>query len=189
MQRKTRFALIGATTAAVVAIGGIGIASANDVVAGISSLSKPDRATHAERALHHQERQDAISRVVGLEWSAIEARLADGETLAAIAGEKKDELIKALVALAETHIDQHASDGRFNEEQATEMKASLTERVTAMVERNEGFGRHGFGGGFGPHRGGHGSGMGPGHGMGRGHHGEGFGFGPMGTPGTSGGNA
>lgn len=209
MQRKTRLALIGAAAALVVGIGGIGIASADDTATGRNPLSTllsnlvgqgtitqdqadaitaamdEEHAAHEqERAAHEQDRQDAITKVTGLEWSAIQDRLAKGETLAAIAGDKKDALIKALVAVEEKHIDQHVADGRFTEAQATEMKSGLTARITAMVE------------GKGPHMGRefgegdeHGPGMG--HHEGRGHHGNsGFGddsgFGPMGTPPWSG---
>lgn len=213
MKRRTRLALIGAATAAVVTIGGIGIATADDVAAGKNPLSNllsklvtdgtitqnqadaiteamdEERAAHdAERTAHEQARQDAITKTLGLEWSAIQTRLQNGETLAAIAGENKDALIKALVAVESKHIDEHVTDGRLTEAQATEMKASLTERVTAMVEgtRGPGFGhRDGDDEDFDgrDHGPGHGPEHGPGHGPG--HHGGGFGFGPMGTPGGS----
>lgn len=205
MQRKTRLALIGAATAAVVAIGGVGIASADDSASGknpfsnllsrlvgdgtitqnqadaITKAMDEDRAAHeAEREARHQETQDAIAKALGLEWDAIETRLEAGETLAAIAGEKKDALIAALVAIETKHIDEHVADGRFTAEQAKEMKAGLTERVTAMVEGTHGPGRHGM---RGPGMGGH-HGFGDGdddHEEGRGHHEDGFEFGPMGT--------
>lgn len=215
MRRQTRLALIGAATAIVVAVGGAGIASATDVAQGNNPLSNllsklvgngtinqsqadaivkaadDERAAHeAERAAHQKAKQDAIAKAIGLDWSAIEARLQKGETLAAIAGDKKAAVIKALVAIEEAELAERVKDGVLTQDQATQMKSSITDRVTAMVEGNFGPGRGGMGRGFGPGMGDHdGDGFGPGmggHGMGGGHHGGGFGEGPMGMPPTSG---
>jgi hypothetical protein len=217
MRRQTRLALVGAATAIVVAIGGAGIASATDIAQGNNPLSNllgklvgngtitqnqadaivkaadEDHAAHeAERTAHQQAKQDAIATAIGLDWSTIQTRLQNGETLASIAGDKKDALIKALVALEEQEIAQRVKDGVLTEEQATQIKNSLTDRITAMV--NGTFGPRG-GMGMGPRGMGDHDGDGPDDDFGeprmgghRGHHGGfgdgGFGGSPMGIPGS-----
>lgn len=211
MLKKYRLALIGAATAIVVAVGGVGIASADDNGRGgnpfsqllsklvgngtitqdqadaITKAADDDMAAHhAEHQAREEAHQAVIAKALGMEWSAIQTRLQAGETLADIAGSKKAALIKALVTFEEKEIAQGVTDGRLTEAQATEMKSHVTERVTAMVEGT--FGGHGMGprGMGGPGMGG--PGMGGPDMDGFGGHGDhdGFGDGPMGTSGKSG---
>lgn len=78
-------------------------------------------------------REKLIADTVGLAWADIDTRLKAGETLAAIAGAKKDALIAALVKEATDRIDAAVAAGRITADQATVQKTGLTERITAMV--------------------------------------------------------
>jgi len=96
--------------------------------------------------------------------------LAAGESLATIAGAKKDALIAALVAEESKQIDAAVTAGKLTAAQATTLKADLTAHVTAEVNAT-GMGRMGgMGGKGGRGHGGHGD-----------HHG-----GPMGQMGQNG---
>jgi hypothetical protein len=118
-------------------------------------LAKPDRA--AIEAL--------IAKTIGIDTATIKSRLAAGETLGAIAGAKKADLIAALVAEQTKRIDAAVASGTITAAQATTMKANLVAHITAAVDSVGGLtmsgkvGKHGNDGRQG--RGGHrGSGMG-----------------------------
>lgn len=115
----------------------------------------------ASRDAEHTAHQTLIATTIGSDWPTILKRLQAGESLAMIAGDKKDALIAALVAEESKEIDQVVSDGRITSAQATTMKTDLKTRVTAQVN-NTGR-RGGMMGGF---DGGPGHGRGMGHGMG-----------------------
>jgi hypothetical protein len=86
-------------------------------------------AAEARKAAHEK----LIADTVGLAWADIETRLKAGETLAAIAGAKKDALVAALVKEATDRITADVAAGRLTEAQATERKTGLTERITADI--------------------------------------------------------
>jgi polyhydroxyalkanoate synthesis regulator phasin len=103
-----------------------------------------------------------ISKTIGVDTATVRTRLAAGESLGAIAGAKKAELIAALVADATKRIDAAVTAGKLTAAQATTLKAGLTAHVTAEVDR--------VGGKRGPGMGGSGKG-GKGEKGGRGHDG------------------
>jgi hypothetical protein len=74
-----------------------------------------------------------ISSTIGVDQATIKTRLAAGETLAAIAGAKKDALITALVAEETKRIDAAVTAGKLTEAQATTLKSTLTAHVTDEV--------------------------------------------------------
>ncbi len=74
-----------------------------------------------------------ISSTIGVDAATIQKRLAAGETLAAIAGAKKDALIAALVADETKRIDAAVTAGKLTAAQATTMKSTLTAHVTEEV--------------------------------------------------------
>lgn len=74
-----------------------------------------------------------ISSTLGIDTATIQSRLKAGETLAAIAGSKKDALIAALVADESKQIDAAVTAGKLTADQATTLKANLTAHVTAEV--------------------------------------------------------
>ena len=123
---------LAATLSALVAKGTITQAQADAIIAAANTAksatdalkpAKPDRA--ATLAL--------ISTTIGIDSATIQNRLAAGETLAAIAGAKKDALIAALVADETKRIDAAVTAGKLTAAQATTLKSTLTAHVTDEV--------------------------------------------------------
>ena len=113
----------------------------------INAPAAAKAAREAEKAAHEK----LIADTVGVAWADIETRLKAGETLAAIAGDKKDALIAALVKEATDRIAADVAAGRLTEAQATTLKTGLTERITAEVSSvHKGFGPKGPKGMKGP---------------------------------------
>lgn len=160
--------LITAVTSAVVAISvaSTGIASAHDGAgkgAGLSTLlsdlvkngtitqSQSDAITKAlaDRASANQADRDAdraakeavITSTLGIDATTLRTRLQAGESLATIAGAKKDALIAAIVAFETKEIDAKVTSGKITAAQATTLKANLTARVTDMVNSVKGPGK------------------------------------------------
>lgn len=106
-----------------------------------------------------------VSTTIGVDTATIKSRLQAGESLAQIAGAKKDALIAALVADETKRIDAAVTAGTLTAAQATELKANLVAHVTDEVNAVGGKGPFGKGpkgdrGGRGGH--GHGGPMGGG---------------------------
>ncbi|CAB4643646.1 unannotated protein [freshwater metagenome] len=133
-------------------------AEANRPMRGMGGPGKADRAAI----------ETLISTTIGIDSATIKSRLQAGESLAQIAGTKKDALIAALVADHTKRIDAGVTAGALTAAQATEMKKNLVAHVTEEVNEVGGKGPFGKGpkGGKGGHEGrGHGHG-GPMGGMG-----------------------
>jgi hypothetical protein len=131
-------------------------------VAGTASAHDKGTKTSADRAAHDAERAalDAlVAKTIGLDAAVIKTRLEAGETLGAIAGSKKAELIAVLVADHTKRIDADVTAGKLTAAQATTMKAGLVAHVTAKVDSVRGpKGGPGMGGKGGRGHGGHGMG-------------------------------
>ena len=105
----------------------------------------------AERAA----RQSLIATTIGKSIAEIQSALASGQSLGAIAGDKRTALITALVADHTKKIDAAVTAGKITAAQATTMKANLTAHVTAQVDAvrpamGPGMGEGGHKGGHGP---------------------------------------
>jgi hypothetical protein len=91
----------------------------------------------------------AASTYLGVTEADLRAKLQSGQTLAQIAaataGKSRDGLIAALVADENAKIDQAQQASKITADQATQLKANVTTRVTAMVD-----GTMPAGPGFGP---------------------------------------
>jgi len=140
------------------------IAAANAARAAAEALKPPklEKPTKADR----DAQLALIATTIGVDTATIKSRLAAGETLAAIAGAKKDALIAALVADGTKRIDAAVTAGTLTAAQATNLKDRLLAHVTEEVnevrpagpkggpkgEREGGKGERGHGGkgGFGP---------------------------------------
>jgi hypothetical protein len=107
-----------------------------------------------------------VSKTIGVDSATIRTRLAAGESLGAIAGAKKAELISVLVADETKRIDADVTAGKLTAAQATTLKSGLTAHVTEEVDRVGGKGGPAMGapGMGGPDRGGKGEKGGRGHG-------------------------
>jgi hypothetical protein len=119
-------------------------------------------ANHAARDAHHAAVEALIASTLGIDGATIKSRLVAGETLGAIAGDKKAALITALVALETKEIDARVTAGTMTAAQATVKKANLTDRVTQKVDSVKGAKGMGPKGAKG-HKDGMGKGKGPRH--------------------------
>lgn len=116
---------------------------AGNHIGGKGGVLKADRAAM----------QTLISTTIGVDSATIKSRLQAGESLALIAGAKKDALIAAIVADHTKRIDAAVTAGTITAARAAEMKVNVVAHVTAKV--NAVGGKYGFGKGGRGH-GGHG---------------------------------
>ena len=123
------------------------------------ALAEANRPTEAEMQAHRTAEIAVVTSTLGITEATLKSRLQAGESLATIAGAKKDALIAALVAFETKEIDARVTAGKLTAAQATAAKANLTAMVTEKVNSVKGFGKkgHGKGHGKGP-RGGAGAG-------------------------------
>jgi len=121
-----------------------------------SAMSAARDAGKAAHDAMHAERTKVITDTLGIDEATLKSKLQAGESLATIAGAKKDALINALVAYETKKIDEAVTAGKLTAEKATSLKAELKTRITSHVEETKGMGK------------GHGKGHGKGKGHGRG---------------------
>ena len=88
-----------------------------------------------------------VTSTLGISLDAVNTRMKAGESLAQIAGAKKDALIAALATEVNKQIDSAVTAGKVTAAQATAQKAKTTERVTNMVNNVKYKGYKGFKGG------------------------------------------
>ena len=159
-----------ATAAVALSLSGGAVASADDRKGGdkitslLSSLVSKGTITQSQADAIIQAAKDArtagkvamdkdraaidavVTSTLGISLEAVKTRLKAGETLAAIAGDKKAALISAISTEINKQIDAAVTAGKLTTEQAAAQKAKTTERVTKMVEQIK------FKGGKGKHR-------------------------------------
>jgi hypothetical protein len=109
------------------------------------ALAEANRPTAAEREAHRVAELAVITSTLGITEATLESRVKAGESLATIAGTKKDALIAALVAFETKEIDARVTAGKLTAAQATAVKANLTAMVTEKVNSVKGFGKKGHG--------------------------------------------
>jgi len=100
---------------------------------------------------------DAAAKALGTDAASLGKELAGGKSIADVAKEKNvsvDTVVAAVVAAETAKIDQAVTDGKLTQAQADTAKASLTQRVTDLVNGKlpAGKGMPGTGG-FGGHGG------------------------------------
>lgn len=129
---------LAATLSALVAKGTITQAQADAIIAAADAAraavqalkpAKLEKPTKAEK----DARLVLISTIIGVDTATIKSRLAAGETLATIAGAKKDALIAALVAAETTRIDAAVTAEKITAAQATILKGRLLAHITEDV--------------------------------------------------------
>jgi hypothetical protein len=149
--RKTRIALV---TVGLLALAGGSTALASK---GNGHTKKTLAASSGERHGPGDE-LDAAATYLGTTAASLETQLQAGKTLAQVAtvttGKSTSGLIEALVAAEKTEIAAAVTSGKLTQAQADQIGATLTLRVTALVNGTEpaggpgGFGHdHGPGGG------------------------------------------
>jgi len=115
------------------------------------ALAEANRPTKAEMQAHRAAEIAVITSTLGITEATLTSRMKAGESLATIAGAKKDALITALVAFENNAIDARVTAGKLTAAQATQMKANTTAHVTEEVNEVRGFGKKGLShGGKGP---------------------------------------
>ena len=113
------------------------------------ALAEANRPTAAEMQAHRTAEIAVVTSTLGITEATLTSRLKAGESLATIAGAKKDALIAALVAFETKEIDARVTAGKLTAAQATAAKANLTAMVTDKVNSVKGFGKKGPGKGHG----------------------------------------
>ena len=76
---------------------------------------------------------DTVAEVLGIDEDDLRTQLADGATIADIAGDDIDAVIDALVADKTERIEAAVEDGRLTQEEADEKLAEIEDRVTDNV--------------------------------------------------------
>ena len=141
---------LAATLSALVAKGTITQAQADAITAAATAAETAKRAAHdADHATKDADRvalEALISKTIGVDSATVRTRLAAGESLGAIAGAKKAELITVLVADHTKRIDAAVTAGKLTAAEATTLKAGLTAHVTAEVDQVGGKRGPGMGG-------------------------------------------
>ena len=141
---------LAATLSALVAKGTITQAQADAITAAATAAETAKRAAkdadHATKDADRVALEALISKTIGVDSATVRTRLAAGESLGAIAGAKKAELIAVLVANETKRIDAAVTSGKLTAAQATTLKAGLTAHVTAEVDRLGGKRGPGMGG-------------------------------------------
>lgn len=123
------------TLAVALSVGATSVASAHGGMGGKGSENRA-----AEQAV--------VTSTLGITADVLNTRLKAGESLATIAGVKKDALIAALVVFQTKAIDARVSAGTLTAAQATVAKANVTAKVTAKVNSVCGSDKKGHGKGF-----------------------------------------
>ena len=133
-----RAADLAATLSALVAKGTITQAQADAITAAATAAETAKRAAkdaiHAVKDAERAAFEALISKTIGVDSATIRTRLAAGESLGAIAGAKRADLIAVIVADKTKHIDAGVTAGKLTAAQATTLKAGLTAHVTAEVD-------------------------------------------------------
>jgi hypothetical protein len=154
MTKKKVIAVI-VTTLALTA-GSIGVAGAASkashkvgVSKGHTDANRPMGGMGGPLGADHAAMEALVSATIGVDSATIKSRLQAGESLAQIAGAKKDALIAALVAEKTKQINAAVTAGKLTAAQATEMKTNLVAHVTEEVNEVGGKGPKGGRGGHG----------------------------------------
>ncbi len=131
--KADRGAELNALLATLVAKGTITQAQADAIIAARTAA---EAARDALRPIKgdRDAKLTLIASTLGTDTKTVLTRIQAGESLATIAGAKKDALISALVADETKRIDAAVTAGALTAAQATALKANLVAHVTAEVE-------------------------------------------------------
>ena len=134
-----RGAELSALLSALVTKGTITQAQADAIIAAADAADAARDALRPEKGPKDginnpfDQKLTVISSTLGIDSGTVLTRLKAGETLAAIAGAKKDALISALVADETKRIDAAVTAGKITADQAATLKAGLVAHVTEEV--------------------------------------------------------
>jgi len=134
------------------------ISDAFNAAEAAEDANRPAMGDGPMRGFGPSNKDAVITATLGIDATTLHQRLAAGESLATIAGAKKDALIAALVADETKQIDAAVTAGKLTADQAKTLKANLVAHVTEEVNSTGPMGKGGMMGGRGHGRG-HGMGM------------------------------
>lgn len=156
-----RGAELTALLSTLVAKGTITQAQADAITAAATAAEAARDALRPAKGIKgdHDAKLTLIASTLGTDTKTVLTRMQAGESLATIAGAKKDALITALVADETKRIDAAVTAGALTAAQAATLKANLVAHVTAEVNAVRP-----MGGPRGEMKGGHGNKGGRGHG-------------------------
>jgi Spy/CpxP family protein refolding chaperone len=103
-------------------------------------------AMHKERQADRAEMEALVAKTLGISEADVQQAHKDGKSLADLAGDKRDELVAAMVAFANAKIDEGVKEGKLTQAQADKMKANTQKRVENRVDGKGGPGGKGHGG-------------------------------------------
>lgn len=134
--------------AALVTKGTITQVQADAIVAAITAAQVAQRGVEGSpkggpKAVPNADRaaiDKLVSDAIGIDTATIKSRLYAGESLATIAGAKKDALIAALVTEATKRIDAAVTAGTLTTARAATLKSTLVARTTAKINETRGAG-------------------------------------------------
>jgi hypothetical protein len=92
---------------------------------------------------------DKIAGIIGISADDLKSQLQSGKTLAQIAGDKTDAVVKALTDDANARIDQAVANGKLSADQAANLKTKTAARINDVVQNGHGLAML-FGGPGGP---------------------------------------
>lgn len=121
---------LAAVLSALVAKGTLTQAQVDAITAAITAAHN-SRESAGEA--NHSAHLTLIASTIGIDVATLQKRLAAGESLATIAGAKKDALVLALVAQGTKEIDAAVAAGKITAAQAVTLKAGLTAQITMMI--------------------------------------------------------
>ena len=139
---------VTAVLSALVTKGTITQVQADAIVAAVTAAQVAERGVEGSpkggpKPVPHADREamdKLVSDAIGVDTATIKSRLRAGESLATIAGAKKDALIAALVADATKRIDAAVTAGTLTAAQATTLKSTLVAKTTAQINETRGAG-------------------------------------------------
>jgi hypothetical protein len=87
-----------------------------------------------ERQADRAEMEALVAKTLGISEADVQKAHQDGKSLADLAGDKRDELVAAMVAFENAKIDQGVTEGKLTQAQADKMKANTQKRVENRVD-------------------------------------------------------
>jgi polyhydroxyalkanoate synthesis regulator phasin len=134
--KADRGAELNALLATLVAKGTITQAQADAIIAARTAAEAARDALRPLKEIKgdRDAKLTLIASTLGTDTKTVLTRMQAGESLATIAGAKKDALIAALVADETKRIDAAVTAGALTAAQATTLKANLVAHITAEVE-------------------------------------------------------
>jgi polyhydroxyalkanoate synthesis regulator phasin len=114
-------------------------AQADAIIAAVTSAEaardalRPQMSPMGDKGGPLVDKLNIVASTLGVDTTTVLNRLKAGDSLATIAGAKKDALIAALVADETKQIDAAVTAGKLTAAQATELKKNLVAHVTAEV--------------------------------------------------------